>query len=433
MTLDDIRGRVYRGSADPGFQTAVRHAPDIVVQAADAADVQRAVAHAADRRMPVTARATGHGATSLTEGLLITTNRLDHVRVDPRARTADVGAGATWDAVVRAAARHGLAPLSGSAPTVGVAGYTLGGGLGPLARRYGYAADHVVGIDVVTPDGARRHVTADSEPDLFWAMRGAGRSFGIVTALRFRLFPVAEVLAGSLTFPPARLPELLHHCREWAADLPPELTSSLSFMNFPGSGRRVLQVFLVGTDVPRSRSLIEPLRRFGAVDDSVRPMPYPACSAIFREPIEPHGYQGDAVVAADIDPAAAVGDPDVLGPRAGHPLFLQVHHLGGATGHPAAPANAVGHRSARFLVRVVTPVRHPAPPELTALHGDLVEALGRGSTARMLNFLFGDNDDPGRTRACYEPATYERLTRLKRRIDPADILRLGRTVPAAPA
>jgi FAD/FMN-containing dehydrogenase len=432
MTLDDIRGRVHRGSPGTGFQTAVQDAPDVVVDAADPADVQRAVAHAAARRIPVTARATGHGATSLTEGVLITTSRLDHVRIDPRARTADVGAGVTWEAVVRAGARHGLAPLSGTAPTVGVAGYTLGGGLGPLAREYGYAADHVVGVDVVTPDGARRHVTAGSEPELFWAVRGAGRSFGVVTSLQVRLFPVEEVLAGSLTFPPDRLADLLHHYREWAADVPPELTSSLSFMNFPGSGRQVLQVFVVGTDVARSGSLIEPLRRLGAVDDSVRPMPYAECSAIFREPADPHGYQGDAVVAEDIDPDAAAGT-DVLGQRADHPVFLQVQHLGGATADPPTPANAVGHRNGRFLVRAVTPVHDPAPPGLTATHSALVEALGRGSSARMLNFLFGDNDDPARTRACYEPATYERLTRLKRQIDPANILRLGRTVPPAPA
>jgi FAD/FMN-containing dehydrogenase len=422
---------VSRGSAGPGFQTGVEHDPDVVVDAADAADVQRAVAHAAAQRIPLTVRATGHGATSLTEGVLITTSRLDHVRVDPDARTAEVGAGVTWDAVVRAAARHGLAPLSGTAPTVGVAGYTLGGGLGPLARRYGYAADHAVGIDVVTPDSVRRHVTATCEPELFWALRGAGRSFGVVTSLELRLFPVGQVLAGGLTFPPDRFPELLHHYREWAADLPAELTSSLSFMNFPGSGRRVLQVFLVGTDIPRCSSLIEPLRRLGAVDDTVRPMPYAECSAIFREPADPHGYQGDAVLAEDIDPSAARAD--VLGPGAEHPVFLQVHHLGGATGHPATPANAVGHRSARFLVRAVTPVHHKAPPELTALHSHLTEGLGRGSTARMLNFLFGDNDDADRTRACYEPATYERLAHLKRRIDPADILRLGRTVRPATA
>jgi FAD/FMN-containing dehydrogenase len=431
MTLDDIRGRVHRSVPGTGFQTGVPDDPDVVVEAADAADVQRAVAHAAARRIPVAARATGHGATPLAEGVLITTSRLDHVRIDPRARTADVGAGVTWDAVVRAAARHGLAPLSGTAPTVGVAGYTLGGGLGPLARRYGYAADHVVGLDVVTPDGVRRHVTAGSEPELFWAVRGAGRSFGVVTSLQLRLFPVEEVLAGSLAFPPERLADLLHHYREWAADVPAELSSSLSFMDFPSSGRQVLQVFVVGTDVAHSRSLIEPLRRLGAVDDSVRPMPYAECSAIFREPVDPHGFQGDAVVAEDIDPDAA--GTDVLGPRAGHPVFLQVQHLGGATADQATPANAVGHRNGRFLVRAVTPVHNPAPPGLTASHSRLVEAIGRGSTARMLNFLFGDNDDPARTRACYEPATYVRLTRLKRRIDPADILRLGRTVPPAPA
>lgn len=387
-----------------GFQTGVRCDPELVVEAGSVADVQRAIDRAARNNLPVTARATGHGATSLTEGVLVTTNQFDHVHIDPAAMVADVGAGVTWGTVVQEAARHGLAPLSGSSPTVGVAGYTLGGGLGPLARRYGYAADNVVSLDVVTPDSTHRHLT--SADDLFWAMCGAGGSFGIVTSLQVRLFPVEEILGGTLTFETDRFADVLAHYRDWVDNLPPELTTSFS-LNPRGVG-----IHVVGN--PDNKSLIEPLRRLGPVNNSVGVMPFADYPSIFREPTQPHGYQGDAIAAVDIDPTATVDGP----------TFVLVHHLGGAASHPAD--NAVGHRDARFVVRVVTPWFDEKPPNLTETQGELVEKLACGATARVLGFLFGDNNISAE--ACYEPDTYNRLTDLKHRIDPANLFRLGRTV-----
>jgi hypothetical protein len=386
-----------------GFQTGVRCDPQLVVEAGSVADVQRAIEHAAENGLPVTARGTGHGATSLTEGVLVATNQFDHVRIDPTAMVADVGAGVTWGTVVRGAARHGLAPLSGSSPTVGVAGYTLGGGLGPLARRYGYAADNVVSLDMVTPDSTHRHLTAAD--DLFWAMRGAGGSFGIVTSLQVRLFPVEEILGGTLTFEADRFADVLARYRDWVDDLPPELTTSFS-LNPRGVG-----IHVVGD--PDNASLIEPLRRLGPVNNSVGVMPFADYPSIFREPTQPHGYQGDAVATVDIDPTTTVDGS----------TFVFVHHLGGAT---ALGNNAVGRRDARFVVRVVTPWFDEKPHSLTETQGELVEKLACGSTARVLGFLFGDNNITAE--ACYEPDTHNRLTDLKRRIDPANLFRLGRTV-----
>ena len=417
--------------ADPGFQTAVRCEPDLRYQPSDVADVQRAVAEAAELGLPVAIRGTGHGAVSQTGGLLIDTARLDHLHLDPVNRTADVGAGVRWGTVVREAARHGLAPLNGSSPTVGVAGYTLGGGLGPLARQYGYAADHVHRVDLVTPDAQLRHLTADD--DLFWAVRGAGGSFGVATALRLRLFPVDRILGGSLAFDPDRLTALLHHYREWTQDLPDTLTSSLAMQAFPDApglpphlrGRRTLRVFITGTDPGQCEPLLEPLRALGTVEDTVRPMRYADLSEVFAEPERPHGYQGDAVAATDLDPAAV--DPGLFSPNAEHALFLNVHHLGGALSRPANPPNAVGRRTARFLVRATSPVLFPVAPELAGLHRGLIEGLGRGATSRMRNFVFGDLPIPAE--AFHDPADYRRLTALKAETDPADLFRTG--LPAA--
>src|SRR2546423_4479458 len=186
--LDGIKGPVFRPGEDgydeerAGFQAGVPERPELVVGATRPEDVAAAVAYATGRGLPVAVRATGHGLDiPTTGGVLVSTSRMDGVRVDPDARTAWVEAGVRWKSVVAAAAPHGLAPLSGSAPHVGAVGYTLGGGLGLLSRCYGYAADSVRSLDIVTPDGVARHVTAASEPDLFWGLRGGLDNFGVVT------------------------------------------------------------------------------------------------------------------------------------------------------------------------------------------------------------------------------------------------------------
>jgi FAD/FMN-containing dehydrogenase len=153
-----------------GFQAAVEHHPEVIYVTENADDVRGAVEFAAANRLPVAVKATGHGlSVPASGGVLISTRRMTGVHLDKDTRTASFEAGTRWHQVIDECAPHGLAPLSGSAPHVGTVGYTLGGGLGLLSRRYGYAADSVRSIDLVTPDGGGRHVTADSEPDLFWA------------------------------------------------------------------------------------------------------------------------------------------------------------------------------------------------------------------------------------------------------------------------
>jgi FAD/FMN-containing dehydrogenase len=188
------------------FNTAIAHQPTVVVGATGADDVAAAVRWAAAHQLPVAVQATGHSPVVPVDAMLVTTNRMRRITVDPQQRTAHIEAGVRWRAVIEEAAGHGLAPLSGSSSSVGAVGYTLGGGIGLLSREYGFAADHVLSIDLVTADGRVRHVTAETDPELFWAVRGGKGNFGIVTAMRVRLFPVTTLYAGGLFFAQAPPP-----------------------------------------------------------------------------------------------------------------------------------------------------------------------------------------------------------------------------------
>ena len=177
--------------------------PAVIVVPESAADVQAAVIFAAGQHRPVLVKTTGHQIVGSAHGaVVIATHRMNDMTIDAVGRTARVGAGVLWSEVIAKAAEAGLAPLNGSNPTVGVSGYTLGGGLSPtLGRSHGYAADHVRSLDVVTADGELRHVDAESEPDLFWALRGGKGNFAVVTALEFDLFPVSRLYGGGSTSP----------------------------------------------------------------------------------------------------------------------------------------------------------------------------------------------------------------------------------------
>ncbi len=217
-----------------GFNVALDHDPDVVVDAAGPDDVVAAVELAARDGLPVAVMNTGHGpSVPIDRGVLIRTGRMSGVAVDPVERTARVGGGASWHEVIEATAPHGLAPLNGSSPHVGAVGYTLGGGVGLLARRFGFAADHVRSLDVVTADGRLRHVTPESDADLFWALRGAGANLGVVTAMEIDLFPVTTLLGGELCFAAEACEELLQTYAGWAAAVPETMASSVLLLRYP--------------------------------------------------------------------------------------------------------------------------------------------------------------------------------------------------------
>ena len=251
-----VPGEAGYDQARQAWNLAVDQRPAVVVEAGSAADVAQAVRFARAHGIRIAPQGTGHGAGPLEPldgAMLLRTTRMRTVRIDPAARTARAEAGATWPDVTIPAAQHGLAALAGSSTTVGVTGYTLGGGLGWLARRYGLAANSVTAAELVTPDGDLVRADADHEPDLFWAVRGGG-GIGVVTALEMRLYPVGELYAGSLFFPIARAAEVLHAWRAWTGTVPDEVTSQGRLVRLPPAPRTAQNRSLSWSASARTRS-----------------------------------------------------------------------------------------------------------------------------------------------------------------------------------
>ena len=377
-----------------GFQLAYRHRPDVIVGAECAGDVVAAVRFARAQGLPVAVQATGHGLSAATDGgLLISTRRMAGVRVDAAAGTARAEAGVVWGQVVEAAAPYGLAPLNGSSPGVGVISYTLGGGVGVLARTYGFAADQVRSVDLVTADARQLHVTADSDPELFRALLGGGHGLGVVTAMEFGLVPVARLYGGQLVFGGERIDEALAAYLRWTGTVPDELTSSLALIAYPDlpqlpeplRGRYLAQIRIAYTgSAEEGERLVAPLRAVGPrVSDELREMPYADSHTIHRDPSDPHAYDGDNALLSGLDAAALLRVAALTGPDAPTMCVLQLNHLGGAMakrGGPEGAAGSVGHRDARFALRLLSPLPGAAAVEdLGAETGDDLDADGPGS------------------------------------------------------
>lgn len=410
-----------------GFQTGFAQRPAVVFAAASAEDVIAAVRYAADHALPIGVQATGHGLPGAFEGgVLVTTKRMDRVTLDPEARTVRVQAGVRWGQVVAAAEPYGLAPLNGSAPSVGAVSYTLSGGLGILAREFGYAADHVRSLDLVTADGRLRQVTRESDPDLYWALLGGGHNFGIVTELEIGLVPVRTLYGGSLAFDGRQVDPaaLLRAYEEWTRTVPDGLTSSFAAVPYPDipalpphlRGRYVVSVRVAYTGADGDR-LVAPLREVGPVlADSLREMPYAESRTIHSDPDFPHAYYGDSAVLSELDVERAGEVLAATGPDAEGPMcVLQINHLGGALARPAP--NSVPYREGRFLVRLLTVGDRDVA---RAVLDPAFALLAPVTIGRALNFAFGAGD---RTDGLYDAGTRKRLAELKSSYDPANLFR----------
>lgn len=419
-----------------GYQTGFAVRPALVVGASCPADVRRAVAHAARHGLAVSVRATGHGTRGeSTGGLLITTRRMAGVLVDPVARTARISAGTTWGEVVAAAARYGLAPLSGSAPSVGAVGYLLGGGFGLLGRRYGYAADHVTRLDVVTADGTERRLTPGGpDAELFHALLGGGATgLAVVTAVETALLPVARLYGGHIRFgdPSGRtthtVEEAARRYLAWTRTVPDALTAGLAVLSFPDlpdvpaplRGRYTATVSVAfDGDPAEGERLVAPLRTAGPVlADTLRELEYADSASIHAEPEEPHPYYGQNALVSELDPEPLTAVVRAAGP--GQPVWTvtQVGLLGGALTRPAP--NAVPYREAAYSVRLLSPLIGEVDRERAReLHRRALEPLGPRTLGRAVNYRFGGGDD---TEGLYAPETRERLARVAERYDPGSL------------
>ncbi|MDK1471922.1 FAD-binding oxidoreductase [Streptomyces sp. 549] len=428
-----------------GANLAVRHEPEVIVGATRAEDVQEAVRFASRRGLPVAVQCTGHGySVAARGGLLITTGRMTGVEIDPDRRTVSVQAGVRFEHVVPAAARYGLAPLNGSAPHVGVVSYVLGGGVGLLVRTYGYASDRVRRLELVTADGDLRTVTADDDPDLYWAVVGGRDNFGIVTRLDMDLVPVSRLYGGGLFFDAEAAPGVLHAYVRWARDMPREMNSSVALIPMPDGpevpepmrGRHVYHVRIACTaGAEEGEGLVAPLREAGPVLlEALRDMPYAESASIHDEPPFPVPFQRESALLRE------AGD-DVLrallkhaGPQAPVPCVVELRHLGGAAAEPPERANSVAHRDAPFLLSVVTLLFGGTVEGTRPVYRQLLKALEPYSSGARLNFLgFGANAGEDRVRAAYTPPDLERLARLKAVHDPQNLYRLNYNIPPTTA
>jgi FAD/FMN-containing dehydrogenase len=408
--------------------------PAVIVEAAGVPDVAAAIRFARERDLPLTVQSTGHGTVrAADDGLLLKTGAMTSVEVDPARRVARVGAGTLWSDVIAAAAPHGLAPLSGSSPTVGVVGYTLGGGAGWLSRRFGYAADSLVGAEVVTADGSL--VRAEEHGDLFWALHGGGGNFGVVSALEFRLHPVGDVYAGMAMFDASRAADAMAVYREWALDEPDASNSALMIAQIPPvpqmpepvRGKRVLMLraFHLGP-ADEAEQLLAPLREAAGPPllDAMRGTTFPDAAAMMPPP-------PPSVGVMDLNLFRAVPDEvittvvEAKGPIAG----IELRHWGGAMSRPPEDTGPLGHRDVPFSIVVGAQSPDPsALDELTATVEAVTSRLRPHATGgSFLNFL----GDPDRIADAYTPEDYRRLTEVKAAWDPDNVFRGNHNIPPA--
>ncbi|HEX8205261.1 MAG TPA: FAD-binding oxidoreductase [Solirubrobacteraceae bacterium] len=435
-----------RTASDPGWDEArqawnlsVDQHPEAVAFPESAEDVAAVVVAARDRGLRVTAQATGHGATPLgplDRTVLIKTSRMRAASVDAEARVARVEAGAQWMDVVELAAEHGLAGLAGSAPDVGIAGYTLGGGQGWLGRKYGLACNSVVAAEVVLGDGRRVRADASNEADLFWALRGGGGSFGIVTALDFRLYPVASLYAGNLYWPWERASEVLHAWRELTLSAPDELSSLGRILQYPPlpllpehlRGRQfvVVESALIG-DEAAGAELLAPLRALGPEMDTVATIPPTMLHTLHNDPPQPVPGRGDGGLLAELPAEAVDAFVATVGPESGSPLLgAEIRHFGGAMATAPEDAGAMPAIPAPYGTFCVGMA--PVPPAIAAVEAHLdrvAEALRPWAADHDFPNLKDRPSDPVRL---FGASSAARLAEVKAQVDPDGVIRANHPV-----
>lgn len=448
MLRGALRGQLYTPQDDgyaahsAPWQRHVAQRPAAIVMAAGADDIVAAVKFAGEYGLPVAVQATGHGAVVPCDGgLLINTSAMQGVWIDSAARTASVEAGVKWGPVLAAAQAVGLAPLLGSTTDVGVVGYSLGGGLGWLAGKYGLAVDSVRAFDIVTADGRLRHVTAQSDPELFWGVRGGAGNFGVVTRIEFALYPVTEVYAGNLFFPMERAHEVIAAYRAWIRGLSEDWTTGISLMHMPPApfipeplrGQSVVIVRgAYAGPADQGEGDMRPIRALGGIIvDAFGPIPFTAADSISQDPVDPMNAVGRTETLADLDPETVETLLKIMGRPGESPIvFTEVRHVSGAARRAPAVPSAFGHRDMEFISLTLAGIFDPAhePHVLRALR-DAGLALAAHKTGQIyLNFLHDSDTTGARVRAGYTPETYARLVALKDRHDPANMFRFNRNI-----
>ena len=437
------RGDEQWDAARAAFNLALDQQPAMVARPANADEVAEVVGYARENGLRVAVQAEGHGAGPLAgvgeDTLLLKTARISGAEIDAENRRSRVGAAAKWQDVSALASPRGLAGLSGSSGEVGVVGYMLGGGHGWLARKHGLACNSVVGAEVVTADGQLLRADRETEPDLFWALRGGGGSFGVVTALEFELYPVPELYAGMLTWPWERSAEVLHAWGEWVPGLPDEMSTWARVLQVPPlpdipepvRGRQlvVVEAAYLGAE-GSGAELLRPLRDLAPELDTFSAVPPAALGYLHMDPEDPVPFALNGQLLDELPPAAIDTIVEAVGPDSGSPLLsLELRLLGGALSEAPPDAGAVSSVDQAFLTLGVGMVMDPGMAPAINAHLDLVSnALEPwDSGIKYANFI----DVPIDTRMCYPPETFDRLQEVKARYDRHDLFRANHPIPSA--
>ena len=431
----------YDGLRMP-WNVAVDQRPAAVAVPGDAEEVAEVVRAAASLGLRIAPQGTGHAASTLVQhGLddvvLVRTSELTEVTIDPGARTARVGAGVLWQDVVEAAAAYGLAALHGSSPDVGVTGYTLGGGIGWYCRSLGLASESVTAVELVTADGRLVRATEAEEPDLLWALRGGGGSFGVVTALEFRLHPIADAYAGMLLWDIEHAEPVLRRWVQWCADAPDEATTSYRVLRFPPLPE--LPDFLRGRDVVVVDGAVIGDDEFGAAQvaglrelepevDTFARVPAASLGRLHMDPEGPTPSVGGSTLLRALGDAAITDFLRVAGPDAESTLLVsELRQLGGALSRRGPGSGALGALDGEFLAFFVG----IAPTAQVAAVGEadtdraLAALAPHGAGGTFLNLA----ERPVDPSASFEPDAWVRLRAVRTRVDPDCVLVANHDVP----
>jgi FAD binding domain len=432
-------GAVYL-PGDPGFDdartawnVAVDQRPAAVAYPANATETSQLVKAAVAAGLRVAPQSTGHNAGPLgrlDDVVIIRTSAMTHVDIDPVRQVATVGGGALWLPVVEAAAAHGFAVLHGSSPDVGVAGYSLGGGIFMYSRKLGMQTNNITGLEVVTADGSILWANDTENAELFWALRGGGGSFGIVTALEFTIFPFQDAYAGMLVWDRSETERVLRRWVHWAGDAPDEVTTSFRVLNLPPlpdipvafRGRQLVIIdgAVLASD-ERSVEILAALRELNPEVDTFGRVPVQALARLHMDPEGPTPAVSNTTLLDGMPEDAIQAFLQHAGPGSTSTLLLhELRQLGGALGRPHQGAGALPMVPGAFLALGCAIAATPEMGAAGQRDADVfVRALAPfGSGRQYLNFV-EHTVDPS---AGYDPVTWGRLVTIKSAFDPDGVV-----------
>jgi hypothetical protein len=428
-------------AARQAFNLLLDQQPVAVAFPVDENDVIAAVNYARRHGLRIAPQATGHNAGplgSLHGTILVHVSELTDVTIDAEARRVRVGAGTKWERITPQLSALGLAGLHGSSPDVGIAGYSLGGGMGWLARKYGLQTNSVTAIELVTADGRLVRTDPDHEPDLFWALRGGGGNYGVVTAIEFAVYPVAEVYAGAMFFGFERASEVLHAWNEMLPSLPEELMTWASVMHFPDLPdfpphlRGGSYVVVMGTFVDskaEGEELLRPIRLLAPAIDTFAMVAPIELGDLAMDPPDPLPYLTTHHLLDELPPAGIDALLEAVGPGSGSALALvQLRHMGGAMARTAPGAGARATLAGNISLLGLGIVEDEASgTAVEASLATLYRALDPYRVGDYPNFV----EEPADASAFFDAETWARLRAIKALHDPRDVFKGNHHIPPA--